>query len=377
MAHVLILVFTDPARDPRVDRQIAALSQRHRVTVAGAGSSSRHEGVRHIDLTPPDAPAAARMNQAAGLARILARASERAYFGNRLVRHATALLDDVRPDLVLSNDIETLPLAFRVAHGAPVVFDAHEYYPGGYAHVAWWRVVMAPHIRELCRRWMPQAAATMTVSPGIAERYRAEFGVDPVVVTNAPPRAELEPSPVELPIRLVHHGAADRPRRIDRMIELMRDLDDRFTLDLMLVDMGGEVRRLRKLAAGDPRISFPDTVPMPDIVRTINRYDVGVYLLDSVVFNQREALPNKLFEFIQARLAVAIGPSPAMARVVREWGCGVVAGDFSPEALAAALSDLDPGRIAELKARSHAAADALSAERNAERLVEVVEGALR
>ena len=74
---------------------------------------------------------------------------------------------------------------------------------------------------------------------------------------------------------------------------------------------------------------------------------------------------------------MAIGPSPAMAQVVEEWGCGVVADDFSPEALAAVLSELDPGRIGELKTHSHAAADVLCAERNAERLVEVVEGALR
>ena len=32
------------------------------------------------------------------------------------------------------------------------------------------------------------------------------------------------------------------------------------------------------------------TYSVPEIVHAINRYDVGLYLLDSTVFNQREAL---------------------------------------------------------------------------------------
>jgi hypothetical protein len=36
-------------------------------------------------------------------------------------------------------------------------------------------------------------------------------------------------------------------------------------------------------------------------------------------------------EFIQARLAVAVDPSPEMARLVQRYGCGVVAPDFPPK----------------------------------------------
>jgi hypothetical protein len=79
---------------------------------------------------------------------------------------------------------------------------------------------------------------------------------------------------------------------------------------------------------------------------------------------------------VQARLAVAIGPSPEMAALVREHGCGVVADDFSPAALAAALAALGPDDVARLKQRSHVAAQALCAERNREVMLELVERAL-
>jgi len=83
-------------------------------------------------------------------------------------------------------------------------------------------------------------------------------------------------------------------------------------------------------------------------------------------------LPNKFFEFIQARLAVAIGPSPEMARIVREHDLGIVSGDFSPKTFARSLSSLDGEKINYYKLRSHRIARRMSAERNKEILLDLV-----
>jgi hypothetical protein len=115
---------------------------------------------------------------------------------------------------------------------------------------------------------------------------------------------------------------------------------------------------------------------MRAITTMANDYDIGVYSLPAVNFNTRHALPNKLFEFIQARLAVAIGPSPEMAEIVTRYGCGVVAKDFEPESLADELNRLDDTAIAHFKAASNAAAAELSAERNSGLIVRAVEEAL-
>ena len=45
----------------------------------------------------------------------------------------------------------------------------------------------------------------------------------------------------------------------------------------------------------------PKASEVATIVRTINQFDLGVYLLPPVNFNSAHALPNKFFEFIQAR----------------------------------------------------------------------------
>jgi len=83
-------------------------------------------------------------------------------------------------------------------------------------------------------------------------------------------------------------------------------------------------------------------------------------------FNHRHALPNKLFEFIQARLAVAVGPSPDMAELVKAHEIGVVSPNFTPQSFAATLNKLRLEDIDGYKANAHKAAPMLCWERNDE-----------
>jgi hypothetical protein len=262
---------------------------------------------------------------------------------------------------VVANELESLPLALSL--GPPVVFDAHEYSPLEFEDSLRWRVTWGPYVRYLSRTYIPRVAAMSTVSEGIARRYESDSGVECAVIRNVRDVVEIEPSPVGDPIRLLHHGGADASRRLETMIEVMRHLDGPFMLDFVLTGGGRYRQRLERMAADDERIRFLDPVPMAELIEFANGYDVGLYLLDPGAFNRLHALPNKLFEFIQARLAVAIGPSPEMARIVEEWDLGVVSENFSAESVARVLRDLDPARIAQYKQNASAAAVELSAER--------------
>ncbi len=363
-ARLLVIALSDLAADPRVDRQLRAFAEHHHVVAAGLGAP-RAPGVDYIDLGLQASPIAVIRNRAAGATRMLARRHEAAYWGNNLLAQAYERLSGVRPDAVIANDVPTLPLALALARAAPVILDAHEYAPLWFEDRRLWRTIMQPYMTAITQRYVPRVAAMTTVGPALATSYQDLTGIEPTVVTNAPEYHELTARPAMQPIRLLHHGIANRSRHLERTIELMAHLDDRFTLDLVLVEHEARyLRRLRRLALRDTRIRILDPIPMRDIVSFASGYDVGVFLLPPVNFNYRNALPNKLFEFIQARLAVAIGPSPEMARVVQEWGCGVVARDFEPASLAAELQRLDPATITRYKQRSHAAARALNAEAN-------------
>jgi glycosyltransferase involved in cell wall biosynthesis len=219
----------------------------------------------------------------------------------------------------------------------------------------------------MCRTRVPRAAAVVTVSAGIAREYQRVFGIESTVVVNATPYAELPAQPVGDPLRLVHSGGVAVQRRLDIMIEGVTRSSAAVTLDLYLVDGGDPsvLDGLRDLAAGDPRIRFLDPVPYAELVPALNRYDIGLSIFPPTTFNLAWCLPNKFFDYVQARLGVIVGPSPEMVVVVDEYGIGEVLPDFTPDSLARALESLTAGRVAGWKAASASHAAALASESQA------------
>jgi hypothetical protein len=131
-------------------------------------------------------------------------------------------------------------------------------------------------------------------------------------------------------------------------------------------------KKLKLLSKDNKKIRFIDPVSMTKISRTINAYDIGLFLLWPGSFSYIMALPNKLFEFIQGRLAVAIWPSPEMAKIVNKFELGVISDDYTVDSMANKLNILSTTEIMHFKLKSHNAAIHLCAEKNKDLLLHTV-----
>jgi len=355
-------------------RQVRLLESRYKVTVAGFGQKPDAD----IEFIDASGRPARLLIKAKWAFKLLLGLFESYYWERSEVKSALEALRRRKFDLVIANDIATLPLAARLAGERPVLMDAHEYSPLEFEDRWLWRLLFGRLHHYLCLRYLPQAAAMVTVCQGIADEYARHYAVTPKVVQNAPAHQYLRPSKAEPGrIRMVHHGAAIRSRHLETMVDLMQHLDDRFSLDFLLVGNDlAYLNELRTRAGSDPRIRFLAPVPMPDICKTLNMYDIGIFLLPPVNFNYKHALPNKFFEFIQARLAVAIGPSPEMAKLVKAFGFGLVAESFEPADLAALLSNTSEADLVQYKLAADVAASSLNYETSGETLLALIESLL-
>lgn len=370
MRRVLVLSFSHLKRDPRVNRQIRWLADSWQVTAAGL--SDPETGVRFVPVAPRHhANLVGKVQR--GL-RFLARRHEANYW--HMATPAYAALHADPHDLIVANDPDTLPLAVRLAQEwqAKLVYDAHEYAPSEFADQWRWRLLHGPYATYLCRRYMPHADATLTVCEGLADAYEALVGRKPTVVTNAPDfQPELQPIPYDpaKPIRLVHHGAANPSRRIDTMIDIAKGLGERFETSFILMGDEAYKTQLRERAAHHPRVHFRDPVPMRELPAYLNQFDIGLSWFAPTNLSLLHALPNKFFEFFQARLGVAIGPSPEMVRIVQATGAGLIADSFAPQALIAKLNQLSPADVNRFKQAAHTHAEAQSATPNRQRFLSV------
>ena len=171
---------------------------------------------------------------------------------------------------------------------------------------------------------------------------------------------------------------ASPERGIEVMIETMDYVDSRFHLDLMLVANYQQdyLQQLEQMVKTRNNVRILSPVPFEEIIPFTSRYDIGFYILKPANFNHLYALPNKFFEFIQARLMVAIGPSPEMARLVKQYDLGIIAKDFSAKEMAKSLNALTKEQILQYKENANQTAKILNAEKEGEKLLKILEEVL-
>ncbi|WP_300764029.1 hypothetical protein [Helicobacter sp. UBA3407] len=179
-------------------------------------------------------------------------------------------------------------------------------------------------------------------------------------------------------IRIIHHGYASLDRKIEGMIETMDYVDSRFHLDLMLVPnyQREYFNKLQAMVEKRKNVRILPPVSFEEIIPFSTQYDIGIFLCPPTTFNLEKCLPNKFFEFIQARLAIAIGPSPEMARLVQEYNLGIIAKDFSAKEMAKSLNALTKEQILQYKENANQTAKILNAEKEGEKLLGVLEEVL-
>lgn len=149
------------------------------------------------------------------------------------------------------------------------------------------------------------------------------------------------------------------------MIKTLALTEKRYELHLVLVNYESKyVQHLRELAKqiAPGRVTITPPFKPQEIVKGISKFDVGFYPLVPNNYNNRIALPNKLFEFIAAGLAICIGPSPSMEKILKEYQCGITAPSFEPEAIADLLNQTAAEDWDAMKHASLQAAKALNAE---------------
>ena len=271
-------------------------------------------------------------------------------------------------DWIVVEDLKLLPFAFRVRGASKILFDAREYYTRQFEDHPLWKILELPYRNYLCQNYLNKCEHIITVSEGLQSEYNREYKINPIVVRSTPVSESIQVTNTVMPIRLVHHGNANKNRNLSKMVEVVLELEDHFTLDFYLTGNQAEIKNLKVITAKCPRIQILNPVPSELLIQTLNNYDIGFYYLLPNGFNLKHCLPNKFFDFIQARLPVAIGPSPEMKALVRKYDCGFVANEFSLESMAMTLNNLVISDIDTAKKNSDRASKELCWEKEAHKL---------
>jgi glycogen(starch) synthase len=323
------------ARDPRARR---------------AARTARELGFDVVELSPPEAQAsrARALVGSVGRQRPLVRELRGMWRLGRLVTISTRLVRAARAvarvDAVHANDFDTLPAAWRIARrdGARLIYDAHEIYTA--------QEPDPPRIHRFVsgalEGWLARRAdAVVTVNDPIAKelKRRLRLAGDPLVVLNCPSVQDVpDPAPAEGPLRAVYQGAMGPGRYIDDLLAAAGTMGD---TELTLRVAGADLDALRKdvdaRGLGD-RVRVVSPVAPDALVESLAGFEVGLIINRPVTLNDELVLPNKLFEYLMAGLAVVVPRLPALESIVD--GVGLTFTPSDPASLAAVLSGLAQNR---------------------------------
>lgn len=245
-----------------------------------------------------------------------------------------------RFDLYLANDFDTLPAAQRLAAaaGGRLIYDSHELFaeqrPDAPQAYIW-------AVRRWEGRLIRQADQVVTVNPSLARelQQRHRLAAAPEVILNVPAPAALPPPP-RLPRSVLFHGNLMPGRGLVALVTAVARIPG---LRLRLRGQGVLQTSLQELArqlGAQERIEFEPAVPVACIIQEAARFEIGVVFLEPDCLNNHLGLPNKVFEYMHAGLAVLTNNAPELQRLVDEHAIGLSVTSLQPEAIEAALRRL-------------------------------------
>lgn len=257
------------------------------------------------------------------------------------------------PAVVVAHDIHGITI-FREIRGlkrTPLLVDLHEHFPTQYSFMPKWQIYAGPLVEETMRELLKEASGVSTVSEGIRNAYLPLLpaGLPTWVIRSVQEMRAARTLRLHDEKKVIYSGLITPGRGLEVLIASVQEWPEDFSLTIMGPPDESYLEGLRDLVVNrglEGRIRFKQPVKFARLVPVLSTYDIGVFVQPDSGVQKQYALPNKLFDYIAAGLAVCVSNYPEMAKIVNEARNGVVVEDFSAESLAVSLSQFSKDSLA-------------------------------
>lgn len=293
-----------------------------------------------------------------------------------------------RPDIIVAHDLPMLPVACLAARetGASIVYDSHELFSeqeySGREKRRW---------RQIESRYIGQADAVITINDSIARELKSRYRLSDVsVIYNAEKRHADQARKTIIQDRLslgadrkvlLFQGGLTAGRNLDTLVAAMRYVKNP-AIALVILGEGFLEQSLKKYTERhglQNRVYFLPAVGFSDIYEYTLSADAGVIPYQATCLNNYLCTPNKLFEFISARLPIVASAMPELQNFIQGRNIGLVGDTNSPVSFASLIEDFfeNRARMTDWKKNLSLASEEINWEVEGRKIVEIYDAVSR
>uniref|UniRef100_UPI003561D5F7 glycosyltransferase n=1 Tax=Lutibacter sp. TaxID=1925666 RepID=UPI003561D5F7 len=251
----------------------------------------------------------------------------------------------VKKDILLANDLDTLLPNYLVSKlfNKKIVYDSHELFT---------------EVPELINRpfqqnfWLkieqfivPKLIYAYTVCDSIAIHYNTIYNSKFRVIRNIPIKIEehkkgMFPFNSKNKKIILYQGALNKGRGLELMIESMTFLDTAIFLIIGSGDIEKKLHALVKELNLKEKVIFLDRISPNELQKITPLADLGISMEEDLGLNYRYALPNKLFDYIQAKIPVLVSNLNEMSNLVLTYNVGDIVLNRNPKDVAQQITKI-------------------------------------
>ncbi|MFO7843326.1 MAG: glycosyltransferase [Bacteroidales bacterium] len=279
-------------------------------------------------------------------------------------------------DIIVSNDLDTLPASYCAGklRGKRIVYDSHEFFT---------------EVPELVNRnfprkvWLlierlilPRLKYAYTVSGSIADTYSRLYKVQMEVIQNVPLynySAKDSPETRNEQKLILYQGSLNVGRGLEQMIDAMQFIDNAHFIIIGDGDIVQHLKQQIKEKTLENKVTIKGRIPFHELPAETRKADLGIALEENIGLNYYYALPNKLFDYIQAGVPVLVSPFPEMQKIVNQYEIGTVYDHKDAKMLAQKINEIFDlkNRYQQWKKNTRKAAENLCWEKEEKILIKV------
>jgi glycosyltransferase involved in cell wall biosynthesis len=274
-----------------------------------------------------------------------------------------------------ANDLDALLPNYLIAKklNIPLIFDSHEIFSempaiqGKMSQKLW---------RYLEKTIIPKIKFMITASSGYANWFKTRYGIQPVVVQNAPRKLDFSQEiPENNPKILLYQGAINPFRGIEKAILAMHHVEN---VIFKIAGDGPRKAEYEELVIKENlqhKVQFIGKLHPDDLRKITLTVDCGMSIEENGGESYYYSLPNKVLDGIQARVPLILSSLPEMQNIKSQFDVGEIIKNHEPSTIADAVKTIFNKGRKNYQAELERAADVLCWENEEVKLLQVFEKA--